>query len=164
MRLADAKALAESLIAQHCPGYKFRFTADRVRYGYCSYNRGEIGMSRYLVSLNPITSVLDTILHEIAHALTPGCEHNEVWRAKAIELGANGKQYYDDSDTVFCPKKWLAVCTCGYSYEFNRMRRGMLQGRRTWICPKCKSPLELLPNMKYLKLNLKVAARTKRIP
>lgn len=32
--------------------------------------------------------LLDTLLHEIAHALTPGDGHGKLWQAKAMELGA----------------------------------------------------------------------------
>ncbi len=48
----------------------------------------------------------DTILHEIAHALTDSkyAEHGKRWRAKAIEIGANGS------------------ATCQYNFDHGEMQ------------------------------------------
>jgi len=40
--------------------------------------------------------VLDTIKHEIAHALTPRHGHDDVWKAKCHELGCKPEQYIDE--------------------------------------------------------------------
>lgn len=37
--------------------------------------------------------VIETILHEIAHALTPGNGHNHVWKEQARELGCQNIGY-----------------------------------------------------------------------
>ena len=37
-------------------------------------------------------SIFDTIVHEIAHALTKGDGHGYFWRKKCIELGGDGQR------------------------------------------------------------------------
>ena len=50
-------------------------------------------------------TIRDTILHEIAHALTPGQHHNDVWRRKATAIGCTGQR---------CAK--IAICKPRYQY------------------------------------------------
>lgn len=88
MNLRDAGTLARSLIAQHCPGYTLRWNNAKTVCGSCNVMRQQITLSRPITLLNEESQVRDTILHEIAHALTPGQDHNWIWRAKARELGA----------------------------------------------------------------------------
>lgn len=57
--------------------------------GLCSYKDKCIILSAHHIDTHPEPDVKDTILHEVAHALTPFCAHNETWRAKAIELGCS---------------------------------------------------------------------------
>jgi hypothetical protein len=33
----------------------------------------------------------DTLFHELAHALTPSCGHNNEWKEACVKLGANQK-------------------------------------------------------------------------
>lgn len=58
--------------------------------GKCSYKDKIIYLNALHIDTHPDSEVRDTINHEIAHALTPGCGHNVTWRKKAIELGSNG--------------------------------------------------------------------------
>lgn len=55
--------------------------------GYCSYKDKCIIISAHHIDTNPMHSVVNTIRHEIAHALTPGSGHDSVWAAKALEVG-----------------------------------------------------------------------------
>jgi predicted SprT family Zn-dependent metalloprotease len=53
-------------------GYKFKFDNAKRRFGYCSYTDKEISLSKPLCeyNLNNFYQINDTILHEIAHALS----------------------------------------------------------------------------------------------
>lgn len=99
MELIQIKRMANALMAEHGlidKGWKFVFDRRaRRRLGQCRYYKKEIGISTHLAALASDFGIKDTILHEIAHALV-GHEHghDEVWRAKAIEIGCSGNQYY----------------------------------------------------------------------
>lgn len=58
--------------------------------GICKYDQRVILISDKHVSQHARTQILDTIRHEIAHALV-GADHGHdaMWKAKAVELGAN---------------------------------------------------------------------------
>ncbi len=56
-------------------------------YGLCSYHDECIILNAHHVDQHPEPEIFDTINHEIAHALTPGHDHDEVWAKKALELG-----------------------------------------------------------------------------
>jgi hypothetical protein len=63
----------------------------RLNSGYAP--TGTIGLSRLLV-VNDVIQVTDTILHEIAHALTLGDGHGYAWKRKCIEIGAKPERCY----------------------------------------------------------------------
>src|SRR5688572_19774357 len=60
--------------------------------GHCNYQRKEIALSRVLMPRATYAEQREVVLHEIAHALTPGHSHDAVWRAKLIEMGGTGKR------------------------------------------------------------------------
>lgn len=56
--------------------------------GLCSYKDKAIILNAHHVDLHLEEHVLDTILHEVAHALCPNQGHNTIWAKKAQELGS----------------------------------------------------------------------------
>src|SRR5687767_14955649 len=84
MNLYEAAHLAKQLMRQHgldALGWTFGFDHARRRFGRCDYTDKRITLSRALTFLNSVDEVRDTVLHEIAHALTPGAGHGARWRA-----------------------------------------------------------------------------------
>jgi hypothetical protein len=55
--------------------------------GLCSYKDKTIILNAHHIDLHDEREVTNTIKHEVAHALTPGHAHDEVWAAKAREIG-----------------------------------------------------------------------------
>lgn len=55
--------------------------------GMCSHKDKVIILNAHHVDTHPTAEVKDTILHEVAHALTPGHGHDKVWGDKAMEIG-----------------------------------------------------------------------------
>ena len=90
MEREDAQQMARELMNQHgLSEWSFRFDRARRRAGSCVHSRKEITLSGPLTTLYDAPTVRGVILHEIAHALV-GSSHNhdEVWQAKARELGS----------------------------------------------------------------------------
>tara|TARA_R100000152_G_C6741643_1_gene165439 strand:- start:429 stop:917 length:489 start_codon:yes stop_codon:yes gene_type:complete len=58
----------------------------------------------------------NTVLHEIAHVLTPGHGHDATWQRVALEIGCNGERYHElATPKAQRPKKlypWTC-CVCG---------------------------------------------------
>lgn len=89
-----------------------------------------------------IDSVLNTILHEIAHALVGFEEgHNDIWRNKAIEIGSDGKRCRDGFLDV-SENKYLLKCSDGCVFGRQRKSKNM----HKMLCTKHKSKLVVYKN------------------
>ena len=142
MNLYAARDLAHQLMRQHGlieAGWKFQFDHARRRFGSCHPGAKRITLSRPLALLNDQDQVRDTILHEIAHALTPGDGHGAKWKAKCVEIGANPKRTYGDDEVVSPPRKpaWFEMGCDRCDWWVDRRRRS----RRKLICKACRRPV-----------------------
>jgi predicted SprT family Zn-dependent metalloprotease len=128
MDLKDARTLIDREMQAHglpALGWTFRWGyADR-QFGVCRYRTKTISLSIGLTELNAESDVLDTVRHEIAHALVgSGHAHDKVWKAKAIEIGCNGKATYSSHAVVTPPAKLIGTCpNCGKTVKAQRRRR-----------------------------------------
>jgi predicted SprT family Zn-dependent metalloprotease len=121
--------------------WSFEFDNARARFGLCSFKRRVISLSRKLVQLTPEAEVLDTILHEIAHALAgPGAGHGRIWKLMAISIGAKPRRCISaahlESMGVRLPattRKWTGTCPAGHRVT----RRRHLQRGRIISCARC---------------------------
>lgn len=130
MGRADAVRIAEDLFRQHgLNGWHVHFDNARRRAGACAYNRKQIRLSAPLMAQRSWADTHMTITHEIAHALTPGHQHDHVWAAQHRALGGNGTRCFDHFDD---DAPWVG--TCGHGKKFAKYRRPKrLEG---WRC-KC---------------------------
>jgi predicted metal-dependent hydrolase len=95
MDTAECKTLALSLMSQYrLYDWKFEFDYHKTRFGLCDYHKRTISMSLILTVLNDKEIVLDTILHEIAHAMTPNHGHGHKWRIMAKAIGCQPRACY----------------------------------------------------------------------
>ena len=97
--------------------WDFKFNDRHCSFGLCSYDQKTIFLSRFLVNLNTPERTMQTLLHEIAHALLgPGHGHDNQWKELCIKIGGNGIRCYTEANTV-TPKdlhNYTYVCTsCG---------------------------------------------------
>lgn len=57
--------------------------------GMCIHKDKTIVLSAHHIDIHPDPDVINTIKHEVAHALTPGHGHDSVWSDKAREIGCD---------------------------------------------------------------------------
>lgn len=139
MNLSVAMIKGFSLLEKHGlkdKGWKFQLDRSVRRFGVCMYGNKTISLSRRLVSLNKEEEVIDTILHEIAHALA-GHEagHGPIWKQKCIEIGARPVRCYNSKNVVTPTPKYVAICE-DCKQEFHRNRKPC--NSRFYYC-KCQS-------------------------
>jgi len=155
MELKKAQALTHILMHKHglLRHWKFRWQNKKVSLGTCSYHKKEIRLSKWYVELNNEAEVKDTILHEIAHALSyvrhgrKGIGHGKLWKDICREIGAIPRAC--SKEKLNKPKnhyKYVDTC-CGVTYRMHRLRRNA-----RYSCPKCDERLFLTTNNKSLSL------------
>lgn len=137
MNLSKAEKLAVDLMYKHDlfrSGWHFKFDNAKRRFGCCKYGSKQITLSKHLVELNSEAQVRNTILHEIAHALTPGQHHNHVWKRKAREIGCTGDRCYSSVEVETPEAMYIAVCQgCGFTHK----RHKKPNTRRRSSCGQC---------------------------
>jgi predicted SprT family Zn-dependent metalloprotease len=130
---AKVRNLAGLLLRGHgLHDWTFDFNRRKCAMGFCCYTRRTIELSTYFVEQNPMEAIVDTLLHEIAHALVgPNHGHDRVWKVKCREIGAIPSRL----GTATMPTgKWQAGCrSCGRRYNRHRKPKRM----RGWYCPHC---------------------------
>ncbi|MFM8271303.1 MAG: SprT-like domain-containing protein [Gemmata sp.] len=138
-RAERIRTQARALLDTHgLRDWEFGFNSNVRRAGVCFYpHRGQPGrveLSVHFVERNSDAEVLDTLLHELAHALVgPGHGHDAVWRKKCRDLGARPDACYGAE--VEMPKgRWRATCP-GCAAVYDRHRRP--NRSRVWYCRPC---------------------------
>lgn len=146
MYKSEGKLLALLHMEEHGlfnEGWHFEFENCKSSLGRCHYMEQKITLSEWYVELNEESDVEDTILHEIAHALSfirygaKGRGHGKLWKQVCVEIGATpsrlhkGILEYPDNH-----HKYVDDCICGTTYKMHRLRK-----RAKYRCPKCQQPL-----------------------
>ena len=134
MDRTEAEQLARKLMHKwKCEDWTFKWSHGKRQLGAAAIVkerstgkilRRELRLSRYLVDLNDLPEVQDTILHEIAH-IKAGLEngHNAVWKRWCVKVGAKPERCYDDDQVNVIPPKYLVVCQSCNRILAKRMRR-----------------------------------------
>ncbi len=121
-------------------GWTFGLASTRRQLGVCKYRTKRIEIAEYYARNSPPEMVLDTLMHEIAHAIAgPAAKHGPAWKAVAVRLGAVPLSFKRSSQVVVKPGDWRAICpACGKTFDLYR-RPKSLTGYRC----KCsaRSPL-----------------------
>jgi len=134
----QALRLARGLMDDHGLG-DWTVTLDNAltRAGQCRYAEREISLSKPLMADRSHEETLDTILHEMAHALVGHAHgHDEVWAAKHRALGGNGQRCFAYTDDA---SPWVGEC--GHGVQISRYREPKrLYGWRC-RCPQGSTPV-----------------------
>lgn len=107
-------------------GWKFELSRTKQMLGRCDYLTKTIEVSQYWLEDWP--QVEDTILHEIAHALAgPNHNHNHIWRAYAIKVGATPKPCAPPGTKTSARPNYIVECTvCKRRWKRFRLRKTTL--------------------------------------
>ena len=136
--LADVEAWANKLIGRHkavsglAKDWRFGFDLAPSRAGVCKYDAHRIDLSVSFCLRASRAEIIDTILHEVAHAIVGKAHnHDAVWTAKAREIGCSGERTHAIRHT---PARWIGQCACGQRWHRQRLSRKVASGSR---CPQC---------------------------
>ena len=139
MNIKKAERLARSLMGEHgLTDWTFKFDNAKKRFGQCSHNEKTISLSFYLVAMNDEDEVVETIKHEIAHALaSPNAGHGFEWKATARSIGASPNRTYDDLTVASPEGRWIAYYPVHGALTKPRHRR-----TKNRVCKWCLGPVE----------------------
>jgi len=132
MELTKAKNIAKQLIEQHCNDYHFEWFNGTSTYGLCCRRIHTIKISKILTELNSEKEFRNTILHEIAHALTTG-GHNKEFYKMCIKVGSAPERCY--STSVITPKKDSYIYECPKCKQ--KVTRHKMIGKNKTACGRC---------------------------
>lgn len=128
--LSEVQALAERRIAQHLSGlehlWTFRWDHARRRAGACHHDKKQISLSIHVTVLGSLDDAEQTILHEIAHALS-GKEHNhsQKWLDTARSIGYTGWVRHTGPSPEHLAR-WRGTCPAGHVILRYRRPRNMV--------------------------------------
>lgn len=142
MTLHEIETLGVRLIREHevksglNSGWQFAFDLAPARGGICRHAAKQITLSVTFCLKAPKEDIVDTILHEIAHAIVgPNHGHDDTWKTAARRIGCTAKRCHQVDHT---PPRWRGKCECGQKWKRLRLSRRA----RTGQCPKCNSKIE----------------------
>jgi predicted SprT family Zn-dependent metalloprotease len=159
--LTDVEDIALIAMAEHLPSqWTFKWKNLTCRYGQCNFTFRRIELSKPLMQLVDDSEAMDTILHEIAHALVfeeLGADHinshghhDAAWQVMCDRIGANptrlGPRINNAALEGIKPAKWKFKCRdCGQ--ETPRRRKPKYhQSRYSCLLCKGKQGLDLIRN------------------
>lgn len=131
-----ARQCATHLMAEHGlieRGWTFAFNRRKQALGLCNYTDKRIELSSLFVVRNGEEEVIDTVRHEIAHALAGRkAGHGPTWISICHRIGAIPKSTCNTA--VMPPGTFQARCpTCGKGHDrYRRPKR-----RRIYYCRIC---------------------------
>ena len=127
MRLFASEAARHALPSD----WVFSLDSAKSRLGVCNYQTRTISLSKRFIGSATEAEVVNTIRHEIAHALTPGDGHGARWRRMALSIGSDGKRC---SNFDMGGHTWRLVCPCG-AVDVKRHRRARANLKKS--CTSC---------------------------
>jgi predicted SprT family Zn-dependent metalloprotease len=133
-RALEVPQLAQRLLRLYgLEDWSFAYNRRKVEMGLCHFEARRIELSIYFVERNGMEAIVDTLLHEIAHALVGwGHGHDACWKRKCVEIGATPGR---TCESALMPEgRWRAQCRCCGMMHHRHRRPKRLVG---WWCRRC---------------------------
>lgn len=132
--------IATDLILKHgLQGWRFKQSRSARALGSCKYKGKFICVSKYYIEKMSEEEFIETVLHEIAHAIAGhSAGHGPIWKAAAIKIGAKPETCYS-GPPIEVNKTPVAtgICRCTI-HKYYRMPKNVarkcLLCRSTFIC------------------------------
>ena len=144
MKQGEVEILASRLLSVHGLkklGWTYKFIRAKKISGQCYYDKKIIELSLPFVLVNNFATVNNTILHEIAHALTEGHFHDEVWQAMCVKIGAIPDPLWGE-DVVKPALRFQAICPeCQHIWRRDKLPKAKL----ACDCQRDKPQSEMVP-------------------
>lgn len=125
-------------------GWRFQFNKRKTAFGLCSKRKKTIYLSSVLFPTINEEQRIDTIKHEIAHALDFEergiSDHGYKWKAWAIKVGADPsfcKRHTNEEEYQNLKKQSKYTLVCPNGHEFHRHRKA--KSLDDCSCPKCSN-------------------------
>jgi predicted SprT family Zn-dependent metalloprotease len=151
MNKYEAKTAAiEEMKKWNLTGWAFAFNNRLTRaLGRCCYTKRLIELSTSYVEDNTLETIMDTIRHEIAHALAgPSHGHDEVWKRWCRTVGCRPEATVSSHQISVSYKYQLAFVEADVvrkKYEVYSMRKQSLANRMMKGMPETLNKLVWLP-------------------
>lgn len=152
MDLRKLRAKAKELFIEHnLTEWSFDYDGAVQRLGQCIWIKKnvkmkKITMSRKMSEMRTDKEVMNTLLHEIAHAIDyeqrGTSDHSDIWRKIALSIGCDGNRCSTiDNEVMTKSYKWLAVCK-----EHGTIGGWSRKPKNNKICNKCKERIDIVKN------------------
>ena len=137
MPLHEIENLGISLLKKYnLEDWRFGFDLAKTRGGVCKYGSKTITLSVTFCLKSSKKEILNTILHEIAHALAGyKAGHGPVWRKIAKSIGCSGDRCHTIKHTE---PRWVGSCSCFSSWKRYKLTKKVRDG----ICSNCKDSIQ----------------------
>ena len=138
---ADAVQLARQLMRRWgLDDWCFKINRRRRSLGMCFFESRRIELSAIYIRNNSCEHVCETLLHEIAHALTPNHGHDKIWLQEVVRIGGRAK--IKCTDATMPLGHWRAQCpSCDKTFSRHRKPR-MIDVFHCTSCGEEKGTLE----------------------
>lgn len=139
------------LLVEHgIAGWTVGFDNADSRAGQCNFTAQRISYSVLFMLTATKQERLNTMLHEVAHAITgPNHGHDADWESNFVALGGNGSAFAYASSESYTEDRylWIGVCpTCGDRTGFHAAPEDV------WGCYKCPKTVSVLNRVFDLRL------------
>jgi predicted SprT family Zn-dependent metalloprotease len=108
-------------------GWNFKINYRKKRsLGTCYVSKKIITLSNWFIFHKESTEsdIIDTLLHEIAHAICPNDGHGKEWRKIALSMGCTGE--VRGNFEIEGVSKYIAICSkCGEKHGLNRLGKAL---------------------------------------
>jgi predicted SprT family Zn-dependent metalloprotease len=141
-RIKAVIRLTQIIMKKHGIERKVEVSKKMTRHLGLCYRTRIVYSLEYILTAHS-SAIIDTVKHEIAHALPFGHGHGPLWQKNAIKLGARPTRYAKSP----YPKPFMAKCKCK-TYYISKNKHPEWHLNR--YCRKCKATLgPVQPNPNY---------------